>query len=183
MNRKLVGQVRDEQCGIRRTVYDTPRMPLERVLERPDEEVPAVVKARIRAEAAQLDRLALQGRTVPALPSRTHPTVPCWRRPAAVPSSVRALCGGTRRMPTHSSCNTTLVHSSEPYRPISVQFFMMCHRPHARNQTPRSTLPRSVWMLFNTGSLYPSHSLPLPTRTYVTASLARDSSQSSQFLL
>lgn len=58
--RKLIRRVRDDERGTWRKYYDTPRTPLERVLERPDEEVPATVKARLRALAEQFDPLRTQ---------------------------------------------------------------------------------------------------------------------------
>lgn len=41
-------------------LYDTPRKPLGRVLERPDGEVPAALKARPRASALRFDLLGLE---------------------------------------------------------------------------------------------------------------------------
>ncbi len=58
--RKLIGRVRDDEHGRWRKYYDAACTPLARVLARPDNEVPAAVKARLQAQAAALDPLALQ---------------------------------------------------------------------------------------------------------------------------
>lgn len=58
--RKLMRRVRDDDRGTWRKYYDTPRTPLQRVLEHADEEVAPAIKAQLRAQAARLDPLALQ---------------------------------------------------------------------------------------------------------------------------
>ena|GEM_PF-5849570 len=56
---KLIARERDDERGTWRKWYDRAHTPLERVLERPDEGVAPELKARLRAQADQLDALLL----------------------------------------------------------------------------------------------------------------------------